>query len=54
MNSPDTNRQRRQAKAAKEQAKRERARRKRNQRRAQLARHAFMAITRKHFGLENT
>ena len=36
------------------QAKRERARRKRNQRRAQLARHAFMAITRKHFGLENT
>jgi hypothetical protein len=36
------------------QAKRERARRKRNQRRAQLARQAFMAITRKHFGLENT
>jgi hypothetical protein len=52
MNTPDPNRQRRAAKAAREQAKRERARRKRNQRRAQLARQAFMAITRKHFGLE--
>jgi hypothetical protein len=54
MNSPDTNRQRRQAKAAKEQAKRARARRKHNQRRGQLARQAFMAITRKYFELENT
>jgi hypothetical protein len=45
--TPNADRQRR-------QAKRERARRKRNQRRAQLARQAFMAITRKYFELENT